>query len=137
MTDDKYVSWDLKQPGISFCLTEGRITLFKTTMDVLGNPEFYQFLFSPEDRLFAVQTCGISDKGANRVRIELRSDNYSVKTMDLVRFVYQSCRWKENVTYRVPGVAYPADRAVQFDLAAAYEIHEGRVMEPAPRLPVQ
>ena len=43
---------------------------------------------------------------------------------------YHSCRWKEKITYRVPGVAYPADRAVQFDLTAAYEIHEGRVMEP-------
>ena len=47
-----------------------------------------------------------------------------------VRFVYRSCRWKEKITYRVPGVAYPADRAVQFDLTTAYEIHEGRVMEP-------
>ena len=129
MMDDKYVSWDLKQPGISFCLTEGRITLFKTTMDILGNPEFYRFLFSPEDRLFAVQTCGISDKGANRVRLEAKSDNYSVKIMDLVRFVYQSCRWKESITYRVPGVGYPADCAVQFDLTAAYEIHEGMVVE--------
>ena len=130
MTDEKYVSWDLKQPGISFSLTEGRITLFKTTMEILGNPEFYRFLFSPEDSLFAVQTCEISDKGANPVRMDLKYENYSVKSMDLVRFVYHSCRWKEKITSRVPGVAYPADRAVQFDLTTAYEIHEGRVMEP-------
>ena len=130
MTDEKYVLWDLKQPGISFSLTEGRITLFKTTMEILGNPEFYRFLFSPEDSLFAVQTCGIGDKGANPVRMDLKYENYSVKSMDLVRFVYHSCRWKEKITYRVPGVAYPADRAVQFDLTTAYEIHEGRVMEP-------
>ena len=99
-------------------------------MEILGNPEFYRFLFSTEDSLFAVQTCGIGDKGANPVRMDLKYENYSVKSMDLVRFVYHSCRWKEKITYRVPGVAYPADRAVQFDLTTAYEIHEGRVMEP-------
>ena len=130
MTDEKYVSWDLKQPGISFSLTEGRITLFKTTMEILGNPEFYRFLFSPEDSLFAVQTCGISDKGANPVRMDLKYENYSVKSMDLVHFVYHTCGWKGKITYRVPGIGYPADRDVQFDLTTAYEIHEGRVMEP-------
>lgn len=129
MKEDKYVSWDMKQPGISFCLNEGRITLFKTTIKVLGNPEFYRFLFSPEDRLFAVQACEINDKGANRVRLELKSGNHIINSMALVRFVYHSCRWKENITYRVPGIGYPTDQAVQFDLAAAYEIHEGKVTE--------
>ena len=125
---EEYVSWDLKQPGISFCLGEGRITLFKSTLDILGYPEHYRFLFSPEDKLFAVQKCGMSDPGSNRLG-ELKQDHYSVKTMDLVRFVYQSCGWQEKITYRVAGVAFPEDQAVQFDLAAAYEIHEGRVRE--------
>ena len=125
---EEYVSWDLKQPGISFCLGEGRITLFKSTLDILGYPEHYRFLFSPEDRLFAVQKCGMSDPGSNRLG-ELKQDHYSVKTMDLVRFVYQSCGWQEKITYRAAGVAFPEDQAVQFDLAAAYEIHEGRVRE--------
>lgn len=120
------ISWDLKQPGISFCLTEGRITLFKSTLDNLGYPEYYRFLFSPEDRLFAVQRCGINDSGANRMG-EVKKEHNSVKTMDLVRFVYFTCCWKEKVTYRVAGVSFPEDRAVQFDLESAYEIHEGRV----------
>lgn len=49
------------------------------------------------------------------------------KTMDLVRFVYQSCCWKQKITYRVVGVGFREDGAVQFDLTTAYEIHEGRV----------
>ena len=61
MAEDKYAFWDLKQPGISFNLTDGRITIFKSTLDIIGYPEYYRFLFSPEDRLFAVQKCGISD----------------------------------------------------------------------------
>ena len=132
MTDEKYVNWDLKQPGISFCLNEGRITLFKTTMDIPGYPEYYRFLFSPENGLLAVQACGINDKGANRGKMDLGLDHYSVKSMDLVRFVYHTCGWKGKITYRVPGIGFPEDRAVQFDLGNAYEIHEGRVVETNP-----
>ena len=126
MMNENFISWDLKQPGISFCLTEGRITLFKSTLDNLGYPEYYRFLFSPEDRLFAVQKCGMNDPGANRMG-EVKQEHNSVKTMDLVRFVYLTCCWKDKVTYRVAGVSFPEDRAVQFDLESAYEIHEGRV----------
>ena len=125
---DGFVSWDLKQPGISFCLADGRITLFKSTLDVIGYPEYYRFLFSPEDRLFAVQKCEMSDPGSNRLS-RLEQYHFAVKTIDLVRFVYQSCRWKEQITYRVAGVPFPEDKAVQFDLARAFEIHEGRVRE--------
>lgn len=125
---DGFVTWDLKQPGISFCLNEGRITLFKSTLDVIGYPEFYRFLFSPEDRLFAVQKCGMGDHGANRLG-KVNQDHYSVKTMDLVRFVYSACGWKEKVTYRIAGVSFPEDQAVQFDLESAFEIREGRVVE--------
>lgn len=49
---EKYISWDLKQPGISFSLADGRITIFKRTLDVLEYPEYYRFLFSPEDQAF-------------------------------------------------------------------------------------
>lgn len=125
---DGFVSWDLKQPGISFCLADGRITLFKSTLDVIGYPEYYRFLFSPEDRLFAVQKCEMSDPGSNRLG-RLEQYHFAVKTIDLVRFVYQSCRWKERITYRVAGIPFPEDKAVQFDLARAFEIHEGRVRE--------
>lgn len=124
---EKYISWDLKQPGISFSLADGRITIFKRTLDVLEYPEYYRFLFSPEDRLFAVQRCEMSDPGSNRLG-DIGQDNYSVKTMDLVRFVYQSCGWKPKITYRVAGVEFPEEGAMQFDLSAAYEIHEGRVL---------
>ena len=103
--------------------------LFKTTIGILGNPEYYRFLFSPERRQFAVQACGIGDEGANRREMELGIDNYSIKSMALVRFVYQTCEWKEKLTYRVPGVGFSEDKAVQFNLKEAYEIHESRVVK--------
>ena len=129
MTEPKYVNWDIRQPGISFCLSEGRITLFKTTMEILGYPEYYRFLFSPESKVFAVQACEIGDEGANRGKMAPGLDPLSLKSLDLVRFVYRTCDWKEKPTYRVPGIGFPEDKAVQFDLEAAYEIHESRVVK--------
>ena len=60
-----FVSWDPEQPGITFSAKYGRILIFKRTLDLLGFPECYRFLFSPEDQLFAVQACKISDEGSH------------------------------------------------------------------------
>ena len=50
--------------------------------------------------------------------------------MDFVRIMYHENGWNEEISYRIAGIAYPQDRAVEFDLTKALEIHEGRVMEP-------
>lgn len=129
---DDYVSWDLSTPGISFNVVTGRIRLFKTTLQAMGYPEHYRFLFNPEDRMFAVEACGIDDEGANRLPDEFPRDHYEIKCMGLVRFVFQTCGWQKKLTYRIPGEVYsPDSHLVYFDLQKAYEIHEGRMKEAA------
>ena len=54
-TVDEYIAWDFSIPGISFNLDSGRITIFKTTLKAIGYPEFFHFLFSPEDRVFGIE----------------------------------------------------------------------------------
>ncbi len=120
------MSWDPEQPGITFSAKYGRILIFKRTLDLLGFPECYRFLFSPEDRLFAVQACKISDEGAHTLPPESIEGDYRVKSMDLVQFVYRVCGWNEKVSYRAAGAVIPEENVVQFDLSAALEIYEGR-----------
>lgn len=50
--------------------------------------------------------------------------------MDLVRYIYQFCRWKHNLSYRIPGTVLLEYNIVNFDLTKALEIHEGRLTEP-------
>ena len=120
------MSWDPEQPGITFSAKYGRILIFKRTLDLLGFPECYRFLFSPEDQLFAVQACKISDEGAHTLPPESIEGDYRVKSMDLVQFVYRVCGWNEKVSYRAAGAIIPEENVVQFDLSAALEIYEGR-----------
>ena len=127
-TVDEYTVWDFKAPGISFNLDSGRITIFKTTLKAIGYPEYFHFLFSPEDLLFGIEPCGIDDGGAYRLPENIKDDHHDLKTKNLVRFVYQTCGWKKELTHRIPGeLALPDSHTVYFDLRKALEVHEGRV----------
>ena len=127
---DEYIAWNLTVPGISFNIDSGRITIFKTTLKAIGYPEYFHFLFSPEDRVFGIEPCKIDDGGAYRLPDELPRDHHDLKSKDLVRFVYQTCGWKKKVTYRIPGEQITPDSSmVFFDLDRALEVHEGRVKE--------
>ena len=127
---DEYITWDFTVPGISFNIDSGRITIFKTTLKAMGFPEFFHFLFSPEDQVFGIEPCGIDDGGAYRLPEMIKNDHHDLKCKDLVRFVYQTCGWQKKITYRVPGVSpAPDSHTVYFDLRKALEVHEGRVKE--------
>lgn len=124
-----FVSWDYATPGVSFKLRSGRITVFKTTLDILGRPEYFQFMLSPEDKMFAIQACEMGDDGAHRLPEVTPRDYIEVNSKALVRFVYLTCGWNEKYTYRIPGIAHLEQRLVSFDLLKALEIHEGKLME--------
>ena len=123
----EYIAWDYSRPGISFRIKPGRIGIFKKTLEVMGCPEYFRFLFSPEDMIFGIEPCGIDDKGAKRMPEMAPSECIDVSSLNLVRFVYRTCGWDQKVSYRIAGEVH--GRMVYFDLDKAYEIHEGRVLE--------
>lgn len=127
-----FVNWDPDQPGITFNAKYGTILIFKRTLDSLGFPDHYRFLFSPEDRLIAVQACRISDEGAHSLPPESIEGDYRIRSMDLVQFVYRVCGWNEKVSYRAAGVIISDEKAVQFDLSSAFQIYEGRLIKQTP-----
>ena len=114
-----------KNTAISFNLKSGRITIFKTTLTALGYPEYYSFMFSPEDKTFGIEPCQMNDGGAHRYLQQKTGRQYSISVKALVRFVYETCGWSEGTSYRVPGLS--GDNAVYFDLKKAVEIGTGRV----------
>ena len=124
---DEYIAWDYSSPGISFNVVSGRITIFKQTLVAMGYPEYFRFLFDPEEQFFGIEPCGIDDHGTNRLPEEMPREHYDLKSKDLVRFVYRSCGWQKKLTYRIAGTV--DGKLVYFDLRTAYEIHEGRMKE--------
>jgi hypothetical protein len=128
--EETYVPWDAAQTAITFRFDAGRITLFRTTLDGLGYPEFYRFLFNPAENMFAIQACGIDDPGSHQMP-ELKTGNAcEVSSKDLVRLIYRHCGWKRKFSYRIPGTSYLKQRLVNFNLDNAFELHEGRLAEP-------
>lgn len=127
MGERKYVAWDYTVPGISFCLESGRVTIFKTTLAVMGFPEFYRFLYKPEKHHLAIEPCAMNDPGAYALVNVKKDETYDVSSKDFVRMMYHENGWDEKISYRIAGVAFPAEKAVEFDLNTALEIHEGRV----------
>ena len=83
------------------------------------------FIDNPTKQMFAIQACGMDAEGANRVPKKNQDDRYEIKSKDLVRLIYQSCGWDRTRSYRLPGVEYPQQRLVNYDLCHAIPIFEG------------
>lgn len=130
MDKEEYQSWDYNNPGISFSLMWGRITIFKTTLKALEFPEYIHFMWNADRKKFAIEACGIDDPGGHRLSESKGRESCDVKSLELLRFVFRGCEWKEKVTYRVAGKLNPAKKRVEFDLSEALEIVEGRLRSP-------
>ena len=83
--------------------------------------------YNPTKQMFAIQACGMDAEGANRVPKKNQDDRYEIKSKNLVRLIYQSCGWDRTRSYRLPGVEYPQQRLVNYDLCRAIPIFEGKV----------
>ena len=55
-------------------------------------------------------------------------DGYELKSMDMERFIYQTCGWDMKSTYRIRGIAVPDRDMVVFDLTTAYRVQEGHLV---------
>lgn len=115
-----------KEPKVSFNLDYGRFIIHRTTLEVLGYPEFYRFLFNRHEKQLAIQSCGIDDAGSHQLKAIKDGDAYEVKSKDLLRLLYRSCNWDRFLSYRIQGTAYPEQRTVVFSLNEAQMLNEMR-----------
>lgn len=127
--NDKFVNWDNTTPGISFNFEYGRITIFKTTLAVLGFSEFYRFLYNPKALQLAIEACNMDSQGAQALKNINPDESYNIKSVGFVRMLYAGCGWDKTMSYRVPGIPYVAQHLVDFKLSDALEIFEGKVKE--------
>ena len=96
--------------GMSFCEEEGRITVFRKTLEALEWPSHYRFLYNRKMKQIAVQACGAEESGAHRVG---KPDDSG---------------WDKKMSYRLLGRAFPQQRLVSFKITDAMQIENGRVL---------
>lgn len=121
--------WTQSNLGISFAASTGRITIFKTTLKALGYPPYFRFLLDTDHKQFGIECCGYESDGSHQLPDEITEEHYDIKSMDMVRFIYQTCGWDKRFTYRIKGIAIPDRRMVMFDLTMALKVAEFRKAE--------
>ena len=126
----RYETWDTSNPGITFALSTGRISVFLRTLTLLEYPQYYCFRFCSDLEQFDIRACEKNDEGAKRLRIRAPKEGVTVKDINLVRTVYSVCGWNPGISYRIAGSVMSEDKLVRFNLSGAYEIHESRLMKP-------
>ena len=102
--------------------------LLKTTLNAIGIPPYFRFLLDPENGKLAVEKCSYKSSGAHQLPEDTSHDGYELKSMDMVRFICQTCGWDMKSTYRIRGIAVPDRDMVVFDLTTAYRVQEGHLV---------
>lgn len=125
----EHITWDHNDLGISFAAPSGRITIFKTTLKALNYPPYFRFLLDTDHKQFGIECCGFASSGSHQLLEKIAREHYDIKSMDMVRLIYQTCGWNVKSTYRIKGIAVPDRRMIVFDLTAAMRVAEGRQLE--------
>lgn len=102
--------------GITFSYIDGRITIFKSTMNILNNPDFYRFLYNKTNNYLALQSCLFEDVGSHKTPIIKEQDSFEIKSKDLVTLIYKDGKWDTNYSYRISGNYIAKYNLVSFNL---------------------
>ena len=124
MEENHCIGWVADQMGLTFDYTWYRVRIFRRTLEELGNPEFFRFLFHPVKKLVAVQACGMDDQGSHLRQTLKDGDSYEISSKDFVELLYRTQKWDRKLTYRLEGVKIPNEDVVVFPLEDAIRINE-------------
>ena len=121
--------WHAGVLGMTLNVDEGRITIFRSTLETLGWPSHYRFLYNPQMNQIAVQVCSAADAGAHRVGKLNEFSSCEIKCVAFVRMIYKNAKWDKRRSYRMIGNPFPEQRLVSFQIQEALPIENGRVLD--------
>ena len=109
--------------GLTIDPVKGRIMIFRNTLAVLDYPEYFRFLLNKNKKKLAIQTCLMSDPGAEKLPEIENGDCCYIHSSDLVRYIYKICKWNPIYSNRVNGIYFPRIKTIEYDLNDPYELH--------------
>ena len=112
-----------KMLGLTIDPIKGRIMISRNTLEVLDYPEYFRFMLNEKKKRLAIQTCLMSDPGAEKLPEIENGDCCYVHSSDLVRYIYKICRWNPIYSNRVNGIYYKKIKTVEYDLNDSFELH--------------
>ncbi len=114
----------VNKPMIVIDNKNNRIRIHRSTLYMLGNPEYIQLLVNPERLTLAIMPSQ-KMKTANAIRWDRIAGNKSCEIYSkiLIRQLGSICpSWKIDGKYRLYGVCIPDRRLLQFDMYSAEEV---------------
>ncbi len=114
----------LDTPMIVIDSKNGRIRIHRSTLHLLGDPEYIQLLVNPE-RLLLIILPSKRLKTANAIRWDRIAESKSCELYSkiLVRQLRSICpNWKVDGKYRLYGSCVPNEQLIQFDMSSAEEV---------------
>ena len=103
---EKEQKWYSGMLGVTFNAEEGRITIFRSTLEALGWPTHYRFLYNRKMGQIAVQACKAEDAGAHRVTRLNETNSYEIKCVAFSRMIYRDAHWNMKRSYRLVGRSF-------------------------------
>ena len=80
-------TWNQRMLGLIFNAVDGRITIFRSTLEALGWPAHYRFLYNRKAKQVAVQNCTAEDAGSHKTPKLNASNSCEIKCMALVKML--------------------------------------------------
>ena len=122
-------TWNQRMLGLTFNAVDGRITIFRSTLEELGWPTNYRFLYNRKAKQVAVQNCAAEDAGSYKTPKLNVSNSCEIKCMAFVRMIYRDMRWNQDNTYRLEGKSIPGQQLVSFDLSSPFLVENGIALD--------
>lgn len=117
-----------QKPVITIDFKKKRVRIYKSTLYVLGNPVYIQFLINPSTHIFAVRSSQESEPSAQRIYWKTLVDRKQCCEFYSTRFVerlhhafFQS---SELCTYRIMGDLNEKKKSVLFNLKESVPIND-------------
>lgn len=116
----------LNTPMIVIDSKNSRIRIHRSTLHLLGDPEYIQLLVNPERLTLAILPSQ-KLKTANAIRWDKIAESKSCELYSkiLVRQLGSICPdWKADGKYRLYGACVPDELLIQFDMSSAEEVEK-------------
>ncbi len=128
---EKEQKWYSGMLGVTFNAEEGRITIFRSTLEALGWPTHYRFLYNRKMGQIAVQACKAEDAGAHRVTKLNETNSCEIKCVAFSRMIYRDAHWNMKRSYRLAGKSFLEQNLVSFPISDAIPIENGKMLDEA------
>lgn len=107
------------QPILSIDLKKNRIRIHKSTLHMLGDPEYIQLLVNPSARIIAVRRSIREDHLAHHIKPQqlFTKNSYELYSSDLIQTLHNvNCGWQNKKAYRIYGELNQKEGLAQFSM---------------------